>query len=173
MWLAAGCPLRQERRTNYFFLSFIQKSDLSSSGKCNYQATVSFLFWQVVLYSTQVWGKVLMVQHRNLHAFLNMNIHLISNLKRWDTKETSLPPTHAHLSEASINCQYILYKNNSRETRSGKTLVPFNIHCENKLLQISPIPGSPFVPVFTQVWEHRYANIISTVMESLFCCLAN
>lgn len=122
MWLAAGCPLRQERRTNYFSLSFIRKSDLSSSGKCNYQATVSFLFWQVALYSTQAWGKVLMVQHRNLHAFLNMNIHLISNLNDGTQKKLLFPPTHAHLSEASINCQYILYKNNSRETHSGKTL---------------------------------------------------
>lgn len=101
MWLAAGCPLRQERRTNYFSLSFIRKSDLSSSGKCNYQATVSFLFWQVVLYSTQAWGKVLMVQHRNLHAFLNMNIHLISNLNDGTQKKLLFPPP-MHISQKQV-----------------------------------------------------------------------
>lgn len=118
---APGCRMlsQEERRTNYFFLSFLRKSDLSSSGKRNYQATASFPFWQVVLYPTQVWGNVLIPQHRDLHALLNRNTHSVSDINDGTQQKLLFPPPMHMLSGTSINRKYILYKNNSHKTRTG------------------------------------------------------
>lgn len=142
MWLAAGRPLRQEN-TNYFPLSFLWKPDLSSSGKRNYQPTVSFLFWWVVLYPTQTRGKVLLLQHCNPHTFLNMNIHLISNINDGPQHERLFPPPTHTLSEASINCEYILYKT---RTHSGKSVSHSTFTVKTNYCKSLPAPTLPLYP---------------------------
>lgn len=128
MCRATGCPLRQEIRTNYFSLSF----DGNQSLQVEVNVIIKpqpLLFWQVVLYPTQTWGKVLILQQCDLHASQNRNIRLTSNLNDGTQQKLLFPlPTHV-LSEARINCQYILYKNNSQKPHPGKTVShpPFNM----------------------------------------------
>lgn len=119
MCWATGCPLRQETRTNYFSLSFDGNQTLQ--GEVNVIIKLqSLLFWQAVLYPTQMGGKILIVQQRDLHASQNRNIHLMSNLNDGIRQKLLFPLPIYMLSEARINCQYILYKNSSPKTHPGK-----------------------------------------------------